>query len=294
MDPKNGSRVWYVTIATKTNENLDLLKKLCRMHDTDIIVLGMGDRNLTEWGRNFGIKMKYLRKFLSRNDIAEDDIILFTDAYDILLCDSMENIVGKYMTFGSDIVFAAERFCHPDVKMKRSYRRFWENRGEDHQDLEMFLNSGAFIGRKWAIRDCLSRYRFRKSTDDQRYWTSIYLDQDMLVLEGLGIPIPTIDLDFYSYLFICLAGSEDDVYMSKKGKWRNRITGTEPSILHLNGNIKETYQKYYDCYLNRGATNPTQKVPKRMSSTDKFMIGFVALSLCWVLLRRWMGTKTKK
>ena len=49
--------------------------------------------------------------------ISDEDVIVLTDAYDVLFLEPAIEILERYKAFCAPIVFSAETRCHPDTGM---------------------------------------------------------------------------------------------------------------------------------------------------------------------------------
>jgi hypothetical protein len=156
----------------------------------------------------------------------DDEIILFTDAYDVYYSGDEETMLKRYLEFDKPIVFGAEQFCHPDKERAQEYPR------ENSSHYFPYLNSGAFIGRAAALRSCMQDYKYDDAEDDQRFWTTQYLKRPHL-----------ITLDHSNKLFLNCAGvNPDEVTV---GKFRDAT----PQVVHANGDEKNAYLKpFFDTH----------------------------------------------
>ena len=68
------------------------------------IVWEGGDMNKSGGGH----KVNLLREYISM--LPDHDVLFFSDAYDIILCSSLDEITGRYLEFKHDIIFSSERF----------------------------------------------------------------------------------------------------------------------------------------------------------------------------------------
>lgn len=251
---KDGRRLWYVTVATKPHPNLDILISICEAKGIHISVLGMNDKRLQEWGKGFGVKMYYLQQAVNSLMSAEsaNDIVLFTDAYDILITEDLDTIVKKYDSFNSDIVFCTEVYCHPDKNLASAYPklRITKKDGSIGEPNHPFLNSGGFIGLLGSMHGFMQKYKYEIKDDDQGYWTNIYLQEHKT--NGTNQNTSAVSLDTESLLFQCMAGAEPEMRWQKSDatpgnagvRFTNILTGETPSILHFNG-PKDGLRGYY-------------------------------------------------
>ena len=214
----------YITIATKPHPVLTHIQDKCHSYGDEVIVLGLKEQREIGWkGKgNFGIKLREVHKFINNPKLGDTDIILFSDAYDVAILSSHQDIKRRYLTFNKPIIFGAEKTCHPDKDRASQYGFSF---GADFP----YLNSGLFIGRVWALRKCMSEYKFNDSEDDQRFWTTAYLKNPHL-----------IGLDKHAKIFLNCAflKEEDIVWNSHTNKLTYLKTLTHPLMIHANGHNK--------------------------------------------------------
>lgn len=219
------AKIHYITVATKPHPVLDKLLDKSHSYGEDITVLGLEENRDIGWkaGANFGIKLREVQKYLQRKDLNNNDIVLFSDAYDVAQIGSQKEIRKRFLTFNKPIVFGAELECHPDKDRVPEYGLILPGLAFP------YLNSGLFIGRVWALRKCFSGYLYKDAEDDQRFWTTQYLKRRDL-----------IELDHHARLFLnCAFVEEKDIDWNKHS---NRVTylktGTHPLMIHANGTDK--------------------------------------------------------
>jgi len=170
-------KFYYITVATKPHVVLDAIKKKVDKLGESIIVLGESEDRWIGWegNGNFGIKLREVSDFLKRQDLNPNDIVLFTDAYDVIYCGNRPEIIKRYLEFSKPIVFGCEKLCQPDTFLTERY---------NNRDREFpYLNSGMFIGRVWALRQCMEGYQYIDKVEDQRYWTDKFLNTNSDIIE---------------------------------------------------------------------------------------------------------------
>ena len=208
-------KIHYITIATKPHQILDLIKNCISKHNETINILGEHENRYIGWQStgNFGIKLKEVRDFIFKQELKEDDIILFTDAYDVIYCSNFNELLDRYLTFKKPIIFGCEKFCNPDPNQEKNYL---------FKDSEFpYLNSGLFIGRVWALRKCMEKYKYNDKHDDQLYWTLQFFNSDL------------IELDYSNLLFLNTGGIPitDITWNGKNGIYKQSM----PLFIHVNG-----------------------------------------------------------
>jgi hypothetical protein len=222
-----GPRIFYITVATMPHIILDIIKSRLDIQGESIVVLGQEENRPIGWQStgNFGAKLSHVYSFIHRVDIHDDDIVLFTDAYDVIYCGDLSQIVSRFLAMNIPILFGAETICNPDPGVSAKYPK-------THTEQEFpYLNSGMFIGRAWALRECMNGMAFSDSDDDQRFWTGLFLRHPDL-----------IHLDYENRLFLNTAGVDLDLiaWNGQYAHYRDR----NPMFVHVNGPEKNDLRKF--------------------------------------------------
>jgi hypothetical protein len=222
---ESSTKFHYITVATKPHPVLTKIQDNCHSNGEEVIVLGLKENRDIGWkaGANFGIKLREVFQYLQKPELGANDIVLFSDAYDVAIIGCQAEIQKRFKRhFQKPIVFGAELGCHPDKDREPMYGSTF--------GLEFpFLNSGLFIGRVWALRRCFSGYKYKDAEDDQRFWTSQYFKHREL-----------IELDHHAKLFLnCAYTDQKDIeWDSYKRRLTYSKTQTHPLLIHANGDEK--------------------------------------------------------
>ena len=243
-----------ITVATENSDGFKRYLRSSQVNGLQGKVVGMGE----EWlggdkdHHGGGFKINLLRKevgnLLKNSEDPDNLIIMFTESYDVLLLESKDEILKKFKGFDAKVVFGAEKFCWPDKKLKDQYPNVKNPREK------RFLNSGGFIGYISQINKLLNQNKI-DDTDDQLYYTKIYLDTALRSeLE--------IKLDTKSLIFHNLNGAADEVELKFRNGHpylANEVFGTRPSVLHGDGppSIKSFLNSYGD-YLPKAWNSEDQ------------------------------------
>jgi len=163
-------------------------------------------------------KIFYTHKFISQ--LKNDDIVLYTDAFDVLVVQNKDKIIEEFLRFDFPVIFSAEKICHPQPSKKNQYpvsNEPWQ-----------YLNSGCFIGIAQYLKDIMSiaidKYNSGgPASDDQGIYTNVYLENPKKIM-----------LDRKCRIFQSLVSSLGDLTY-ENGGWINKITKTSPCIMHANG-----------------------------------------------------------
>lgn len=198
-----------------------------------------------------GQKVNLLKKEFEEGLFDDEDIIIFVDGYDVATIDHPYNIVRRWLdNFNPEaVLFAAERTCWPDPDMEPLF-------GDDGTPYR-FLNSGCFIGKAKNVRRLIID-DLADSDDDQLYYQQQFFKPPEMWERDTYLA----ELDTECRIFQCLHKSEDDIeYDPVTNRIYNKITKTEPQIIHGNGYSKETLNAlmshvYYQSIVISGGSPP--------------------------------------
>ncbi|KAG5672352.1 hypothetical protein PVAND_002485 [Polypedilum vanderplanki] len=183
-----------------------------------------GDMNY----RGGGYKVNLLKEALEPYKDDENQIIMFTDSYDVIFLASWADILEKFKEAKAKVIFAAENFCWPDDELRSKYPPV-------DGDGQRFLNSGMFIGYAKNVYNILSYTDIKDTEDDQLFYTHVYLNEKMRNENN-------IKLDHKSAIFQNLNGNIGDisVTINKEGETKllNKKYATNPAVVHGNGPSK--------------------------------------------------------
>jgi GR25 family glycosyltransferase involved in LPS biosynthesis len=161
-----------------------------------------------------GHKVNLLRNLLKT--LPDHDVVLFTDAYDVLYNAGIEEITTRYLGFNTKILFSAEADIWPDPSLAASF----ENHPNNLKTKYQYLNSGTFIGQVGELKKMLDDSDVSDDGDDQLFYQKLFLSGKY-----------DAKLDYEGYLFQC---NEEEV--SYDGfDLSNPITNCCPCIYHGNG-----------------------------------------------------------
>jgi GR25 family glycosyltransferase involved in LPS biosynthesis len=246
-----GEKLHYITVSTKDTPELQRLIKSAKKYDLNIDVLGLelnrnngGHKqplNDNLKGGKFGVKLRYPKEYLQ--DKNPDDILLFTDAWDVVVANNPNTLLDKYKKFNKDIVFSAENALWPDVSREANYVN-------SKDEPFPFINSGGYIGKIGVIRDLLNNYN-GEDIDDQRFWTDIYFkNRDKIVL------------DTKAEIFLSMHAINHEDLLFDNNVFTYKETNTQPIIAHGNGMSKDLIKIFTD-KLQIGGKRKHNKTKKK-------------------------------
>lgn len=172
-------------------------------------------------GPGGGQKLNLLRRYIDENQLPDNDVILFTDAYDVFFYRDLDEILARFIDFKSEIVFSAEKYLWPDESL----------RFPASETPYRYLNSGTFIGRVGEIKHILSA-PIKDADDDQLYLQKAFLSGRYKAV-----------LDTECYIF----QTNESACVEVDGTVYNPITRCFSCIYHGNGGeeAKETFSRLY-------------------------------------------------
>ena len=222
-----GLNLKIVTVATDETDGLKRYLRSAKVYDLDVTVTGLG----LEWEggdvakfSGGGHKVNIFKEKLSEWKDESDTVIMFTDAYDVILTTTADKILEKFLEFECKIVFAAEPYLWPDLGLERYYPKIRLG--------YKYLNSGGYIGYAADIWKVINDKPIGNDEDDQLFFSVIYVNKR----DQYGIR-----LDHRSHIFQNLNGAFDDVeleYRENDTVLLNKLYETYPAMVHGNGAAK--------------------------------------------------------
>jgi hypothetical protein len=173
-------------------------------------------------GSYFDFKMKQFYHELEKYD--NDEIILYIDHFDIFPLTGPEEVLEKFKSFNTDIVFGHEKNCWPTLN---NIDKFYPNKD--------YINCGIYMGINSKIRKMMD-YSFAFDTiqfyDDQHAWSLM----TRLINEGIKTKN-----DVNSTIALCLHGRDISQYNIFENRLINSLDNTKPCFIHGNNNSFKEY-----------------------------------------------------
>lgn len=178
---------------------------------------------VTPW-RGFGTKIIETYNYVEtiKN---EYDAFIFIDAFDVIFIRpqaSIESVLNEIQV-DYDCIFSTEKACWPDSDKASLFPVIdspWK-----------YLNSGSYLYKIDRFIELVSNNMPEYAVDDQRYFTSLFLDGYMACILDSGCEI-----------FQSIAFAEESDFSITRDSFKNIKTNTRPTILHANG--KTDFSKY--------------------------------------------------
>lgn len=202
-------------------------------HDYNLVVLGWQ----LPWK---GLSQKLEAAYHYASTMPENDLLLFTDAFDVLYTEQAQHILDVFAKHQYKILFAAECGCWPHImdepnvcftgypKSPTPYR---------------YLNSGTWIGVAKYAREMLAEV-IAKAGKDFKNANDQKLVADMFISGKYGIK-----LDYQCEVFQSMHNTDppglpycnprNELVLTNDKRWQNKLTNTRPAIFHFNGGGKK-------------------------------------------------------
>jgi len=256
-------KVHPITIGTDRKKCIPL-NDSAALHSVYPKNLGTG----VEWkgtdmtGIGGGHKVNLLRKYLKT--LPGNDVVLFTDAYDVLYNAGIAEITTRYLGFNTKVLFSAEADIWPDSSLAEQFHNHPNNLKTKYQ----YLNSGTFIGQVDELIRMLDDSEVSDDGDDQLFYQKLFLSGKY-----------DVKLDYEGYLFQC----NEDSISYENSNFYNPITNCCPSIYHGNGGERAKVKfDELDTAIKSGAPDLYLPAHKGIDIIDKdmFVIDFMTQSQC--------------
>ncbi len=255
----NNSELLILTVSTDENDALDRFIHSCNNYGLRYKVLGLN----SEWtggdmsnGPGGGMKLNLLKEELK--DYNADDIILFSDSYDVIFLSDGDKIMEKYLLFDTDVVFSGEKTCWPDSSMETIFK---------DEGPYKYINSGGFIGKVETILKIID-IEFEDHVDDQYLIHSRY--------ENF---INKIKIDTRCEIFQTSSNDTNDIELIySHNQLKNKLYETYPCHYHGNGSMNVKIKYNNNCnYLLKYWTPVYNYCVEKQYVCDKLIYIFVYL-----------------
>lgn len=209
-------------------------------------------------GPGGGQKVNLLRTFLA--GCKDHDVVLFCDGYDVVVNDDLGTILGRYLGFHKEVLFAAERDLWPDHKLGP-----WPETETPYR----YLNSGLFIGTVSELKNIVAD-ELTDNADDQEFYQRKFLSGAY-----------SMALDYEAYIFNC---HEPKLLIQGNKQFLNPLTKTCPCIYHGNGGL-EAKGKIHSIYKGLSRKDIAfRPITYQKISDDMLVVPFMSKAQCRELI----------
>jgi len=202
----------------------EMLRKSLEKYNWDSVFIAH------EW-RGFGDKILKTYEYLKQHP--EITHFFYSDSYDTIVLDTMENTLSKIKDFDC-ILMSAERACYPHPEKTILY--------PENLSPWKFVNGGGWFCNSEVFKLAVETNPLTVSTVDQVWFTDLFLDHPEYV-----------KLDYDCEVFQTIAFCEESDFSTTMrtnnpegipSEVYNRVTKTFPTFIHGNGHTPMT--KFYE------------------------------------------------
>ena len=259
--PFRNYKIHAITCGTDRKKCTKLFTS-ARHHGVDIVNIG----NNIEWkgtdmsSMGGGMKINLMKEYLK--DVDDEDVVLFTDAYDVFYADDIETIHERFLDMQADCVFSAEAVCWPSEELAPNFPE------AEYKSPYKYLNSGTYIGKARTLKGIMNHDTIADDGDDQLYIQKVFLEA-----------IYDIKLDYECYIF-----QTHDVAITKLGnQLSNKKMHTCPCIYHGNGG-DEAKRKFDSLYREFYPQTSAMFIPNynkiQYLANDMLLVDFMTQEQC--------------
>lgn len=232
------TNLYVISLATDYTDAVDNFKKSCSNNDLNCKIIGL---NQEFKGWRWRMKM-YLEAIKYYND---DDIIIFSDCYDVIVQEDKETIIKKFKKLNKKVIISSEMNLLLPAELKQfkmhpqlfTYNRFLKNNLSDY----IYPCLGLVIGYK---KELFNLYKLHLNYKHPELEKECYEDDQCLFsfyFTKNGNKL--FNLDYGQTLFGNMSGSLNR-YEVVDDKLYNTKMNSTPSFLHFQGNSLSFYNYY--------------------------------------------------
>ncbi len=184
-----------VTIATHNDGYYDALIESGKRNGINVKTLGWGQK----W-KGFTMKFELINNYL--NNINEDDIVVFVDAYDVIILENKEEILNRFYDYSMPIILSVDNA--PEIPIIRYFYNKIFDKCENYN-----INSGLYIGYVWALK------KMFKLLCDKNMCTTNQIDDQVLlvnVCRNKSFYKKYINIDNDYKIFFNTFGTNNSIY----------------------------------------------------------------------------------
>jgi hypothetical protein len=146
-------------VATHMDGYLNIYLNKCKKEGVDYKILGWNE----EWK---GFSWKFNLVYENLQFLDDNEVVIFTDAHDVILLKDKEEIYQKFLSFKTPILFSIEKepdFILHNIGYKKVFPKVFD---------KFYVNSGMYMGYAWALKELFFRlktqYNLQNEDDDQQ------------------------------------------------------------------------------------------------------------------------------
>lgn len=274
----NKEKLLVIAYANKENVNSINYRNSLKIFKYKYKIVGKGEK-WVNYLTKIKAYYKYLNRYLHLHPDYFTDLVCITDCYDVLACKS--NLINKFKSFNSDIVFSAEPVC---LKEKCIYLDKLNEKNGGKTGENKYLNSGFIIGKINKVIRTLKFVLDQEQygiTDDQLAFC-MYVKKQLDKGEMNDV---TIKLDTDCKLVGTIGTNLND-FIFKNGVIYTK-SGNSPCFIHTPGNSSDFSYRldYFGKLIFQGSKYEylTDSFTNKLNNFNGYLKGNKSLKLIGVV-----------
>jgi hypothetical protein len=216
------------TVASWMHPNLYKLITSCNVHGIQLDIIGMNQPY-----RNNIDKLRWMNLYCKQ--LPEDDLVLFVDAFDVLILAQKEEIVSRFLKLNAPMLMSVELYCYP------------EKTASFHPPTSSpfkYICTGTYIGYVKAVNNWLDAFdkKMMKGVSDQAAAHMLFKKNPHFYA-----------LDYWCQIFLCLFGLPDEALQidAENKQIYCTYSNSSPCILHANGKSFKHWDQVYSLFFSK-------------------------------------------
>ena len=228
LPEKLAQKLHVCTVASKLHPNLEKLIISCEKYGIQLEVLGMGKPYRSNMD-----KLKIMRKYC--HQLPDNDLVLFIDAFDVLVLADKCEMVSRFLTFDVPMLMSMEMNCWPSSETAAFH--------PPTDSVFKYINTGGYIGWVKAVRQWLDAFdkSLLSGTSDQAAAHKLYAKKNQFYA-----------LDHWCAIFLCLYQVPFDAILIDEDNQKIicSYTNSSPCVLHANGGSFHVWNQVYSLFFD--------------------------------------------
>jgi len=219
--------IYLITVATHNEGYYNALKKSAHKNDYELVTLG--------WGQKWeGFIMKYKLLMENLNKFDDNDIIVLTDAYDVIVTDKKEVVIEKFKKFKKPILLSKDGYTGESI-----FNYLHDTIFDTCHNYR--ICAGLMMGYVWALKELI----ILMCGNNLEKCKELNLDDQMLIINicknNKNFFTKNIAIDNNSEIFYNTYGKVDklqfnfnvtDIFYINKNKLYIKDTDISPCFIH--------------------------------------------------------------
>jgi hypothetical protein len=202
----------FYTVATNSQGYFKSLKESAKRNNINLTVLGFNQK----W-EGFIWKFKMMKDAIK--NLPDDEIVIFMDAFDVIILSNEKEIHDKFVSYGVDMLIGGEKKPNNIIHKFVYNQVFKDGKFKKCKFGSCFLNSGLYIAYVRVLKKILNNICIKNDCNDPT------LDDQRIISQTIKENKFNIKID-----------NESTIFMNTWGDWSNKSIGVVDNELDTNNN----------------------------------------------------------